>query len=146
VRVLRWIVIVLAAGRALYSFRYWISSAVNQLGGAELLGVSDVIVQGLQDLSPIETIIWIGYAAGYAATAFLVLLKRRWALHVIVVSVVVDMGYWIFGAIDLDNFTIHAMSNSAGFATPDVMDGVINLINFMILIGVLILERGRVLR
>jgi hypothetical protein len=146
VRVLRWIVIVLAASRALYSFRYWISAAINQLGGSEVFGVSDVIVQGLQDLSPIQTTIWLSYAVGYAATAWLVFVKNRLALLVVIFSVVIDMGYWIFGAIDLDNFTIHVMSTSDSFATPDMMDGVINLANFLILIGVLVLERGRILR
>tara|TARA_R110000868_G_scaffold338485_2_gene599243 strand:+ start:475 stop:903 length:429 start_codon:yes stop_codon:yes gene_type:complete len=130
--VLRWIVVVLAAGRAIHSLPFYLAA----LSGEWLLppwGAPDPnVLLVLQEISAFQLVVWTVYITGYAATAAFLALRTvrfdRFAFWAAAVAVLADLGYWIW---------VTSMPEYVSIETPAfrVEDVIMNMVVFAILIG-----------
>ncbi len=136
-QVVRWIVVILALGRVVYSLPYLLAAwagdwLVPPLGasGPEILTAVQAVPDWLQA-------IWTAYIAGFLATA--ILLIAAWpkgiklALLAAAAAVSLDLGYWIWIIAE----PLYVNIDRPAFQLHDV---IINIASLATLLGVAVLQ------
>ncbi|SDL62280.1 hypothetical protein [Maricaulis salignorans] len=136
-QVVRWIVVILALGRVVYSLPYLLAAwtgdwLVPPLGasGPEILTAVQAVPDWLQA-------IWTAYMAGFLATA--ILLIAAWpkgiklALLAAAAAVSLDLGYWIWIIAE----PLYVNIDRPAFQLHDV---IINIASLATLLGVAVLQ------
>lgn len=97
---LRWIVILLAGGRACYTGWLIIVVLAAQAGMESGLGFDAGTLRQMADIPVLPFLASIIYTLAYLATAILVCLRRRLASVTAILAAALDITFWVVNAAD----------------------------------------------
>lgn len=99
-QIIRWMIIVLALGRVVYSLPYLLVAWAGDWLVPPLGAQGPEILSALQEVPNWLVAIWTGYMAGFLATALLLIVAWSKGIKLAFVTaaaaVFLDLGYWIW--------------------------------------------------
>lgn len=140
---LRWIVILLAGGRACYTGWLIIASLMARSGMESGMGFGPETLQQMAEIPALPLIASIIYTLGYLFTAILVLAGSRRAVPVAIFAAALDIAFWAFNA---TNPLIAYLSQELDWGAVGTRDMVLNLAAIAMVVGTLRLRSSGHLR
>lgn len=140
---LRWIVILLAGGRACYTGWLIIVVFAAQSGMESGLGFDAETLRQMADIPLLPFFASIIYTLAYLATAILVLRQRRLAVVTAIFAAALDIAFWAVNAADP---VIAHLSIELDWGAIGVRDMILNIAAILMVAGTLGLRHRGVLR
>jgi hypothetical protein len=137
---LRPAVIGLILARCLHS--WWLMAAfmLAQSGVDDPLGLSNAAIDRISNFSTLQTVTWVSYIIGYVFTAWLVYRRRALALPIVLVTVSLDVLYWVAISNDPNMFQLTQLVELGVYGLRDLL---INLAGLAVAFGVFMLKQMR---